>query len=809
MLFNYLLTAWRNLTKNKLNAFINILGLAVAFTCCILLFLAIRFEFSFDRFHKDLPRLYEVYGLSHTADRDDKGAMLSFAVIPSMKTDVTGFQRGTDLFYGGHALRYKDKEISKSISLVQNDFFQLFSFPILKGNATSPLASLGDIVLDKQTAEALFGKEDPIGKMIKVQVAGRWTDLAVSAVIADCPDNSSVKYNNLARVEIYPEYTPQSTNWNIEHHAVVVELKPGVTQAAAEREMRAMLKRNHVADDGSLKKQGFRKDENGEYYSLRLLPLADTHFDQSIGLSRPVGKPYLYTLILISVVVMAIACFNFINLSVARSFTRAREVGVRKTIGARKRQIFLQLWTESFLLCCIAVLLGLLTSSVLLRPFNQLFTEPLKLGELAQPGVILAVLAGLLLVSFLAGGYPAWAVSRFRTVEVLKGKVSVNQSSLLRNGLITLQFVIASLLICGTIVIYRQFDHLRSAPLGLEQESVISIPLKKSENAIHDITLLRQMLASQPQVLTITGSSINIGIGEDNSQSSHGIGFDYKDKVINTSTVVVDYDYLKTLGIRPLQGRDFSQDFPLDTSSKVQNVVVTESMAKQFGEPKVLGLAFYPGDSSQPRWNIVGIIPDVHLYSVLEKVDAITFQMRRAGLDYIFVRVRTDNPRETLDLVQTSFRKLEPDNAINATWMSENTRRWYESEERLSKIFFTAAGIAIVLSCLGLFAIVFLVMEQRRKEIGVRKVLGASVGQLTTLLARDFIRLVLLAFVLATPIAWFFLNRWLNDFSYRTDIGLWVFPLTWVLTLLIALLTIGLQTVKAAFSNPVDSLRSE
>jgi putative ABC transport system permease protein len=425
--------------------------------------------------------------------------------------------------------------------------------------------------------------------------------------------------------------------------------------------------------------------------------------------------------------------------------------------------------------------------------------------------VIFGIGLGLLVVSFLAGGYPAWLVARFKTVEVLKGKISVHRSSLLRNGLITLQFIVASLLICSTIVIYRQFDHLRSAPLGLDQESVISIPLKKGENAGRYIAALRAELASQPRVLDVTGSSINIGIGEDGGLSNHGIGFNYKDKVVNTCVVTVDFDYLKTLGMQPLQGRDFSPDFPLDTSSAVENVVITESVAKQFGERNVLGLSFFPGDSTQPRWNIVGVIPDVHLYSVLDNVNSITLQMRKqsAGLGYIFVRVRTDNPREAMDLVKASYKKLEPDNVVNASWLSENTRRWYESEERLSNIFFTAAGIAIVLSCLGLFAIVFLVMEQRRKEIGVRKVLGASVGQLTTLLARDFIRLVLLAFVLATPIAWFFLNRWLNDFSYRISIGWWIFPLTGVLTLLIALLTIGLQTVKAAFANPVESLRSE
>jgi putative ABC transport system permease protein len=809
MIRNYFITAWRNLAKNKLNAFINILGLAVAFTCSILLFLAVRFEFSYDGFHTGKGQLFEVYNLSYAADGDEKSSSLSFPIVPSMKAEIPGVTHATAFMWGGSGIRYNDKEVNKNISLVDNDFFQMFSFPILEGDKSSPLGGLGDVVLTRSTADALFHKEDPIGKMVQVKVVHEWKDLMVSAVIADCPENSSIRYNILARIELHPNYAAQKNAWSANSHPIFVQLAAGIPQQQAEKGLRAMVKKYQAGVDDDLKQKGYRRDSNGDRFALKLAPLSGLHFDEELSGGRAVGKPYLYTLILIAIVVMVIACFNFINLNVARSFTRAKEVGIRKTIGAGKGQIFLQLWTESFLLCIISTILAVAAAAALLQPFDSLFTEKLKLSELGRPLVVATVIAGLLLVSFLAGGYPAWLVARFRVVEVLKGKVAVNRSALLRNGLITFQFVMASLLICSTIVIYRQFQHLRTAPLGFEQESVISIPVKSSEKSYQYIAALRSRLASQPQVETITGSSINIGIGEDKSQSEHSVGFTYKDKSIGTDVVTVDYDYLQTLGIHPLQGRDFSRDFPTDTAQGVNNIVVTESMARQFGVKDVVGLSFYP-DSARPRWNIIGVVPDFHLYSMNGKMSPLTLQIRKgAALDYILVRVRTTNPRQAMSLVQAAYKELEPDNTVNASYLTENTRRWYEKEERLSTIFVSAAAIAILLSCLGLFAIVFLVMEQRRKEIGVRKVLGASIPQITGLLSKDFIRLVLLAFVLATPIAWFVLNRWLMNFAYRITIGWWIFPVAGILTLFIALATIGIQTLKAALANPVDSLRSE
>jgi putative ABC transport system permease protein len=810
MLRNYFLVAWRNLSRHRMNAGINVLGLSVAFMCSILLFLMVHREFSVDQFHKNKASLYEVYSVAHAPDGDEKGTAMGYPVAPTLRSEVPGIIKATGLMDVGNLIRYKGKEVEKDIRVVDNDFFSMFSFPTVAGTSVNPLSSTGDVVLSQSTADALFGKEDPIGKVVKVKVSGDWRDLVVTAVLRDAPENSSIEYSVLARIELSGEYAKQKKSWNNQNHNVFIQIAPGVSPAVVEKELRGVLQKYRVVDEKEMKGKGYRADDNGDFFAYKLYPFADNHFNTEFGYGDVINKTYLYTLMLIAVVVMVIACFNFINLNVARAFTRAKEVGIRKTIGAGKKQIFLQLWAESFLLCVVALLIGLLAAYTLLVPFNDLFTEKLRMTELLNPGVAATTLSGMVLVSFLAGGYPAWMVARFGVVEVLKGKLAVNRSSLLRNGLITFQFVMATLLICSTIVIYRQFQHLRNAPLGFEQESVISIPVKDGNNTRRYIDQLRTRLSSQPQVVSVSGVSSNIGLGTDGSTGHWHWSFKYQDRIISTAVLAVDYDFFSTIGIKPLAGRAFERAYSSsDTSTSMVNVVVSESLYKQFPQKNVVGLSFY-ADSSAPKWNIVGVVPDIHFYSMYEKSEPLAFLMGPTyGVGYILVKVRTDNPTQAMNLVKTTYKAIEPANNFSPTYLTENTRRWYESEQRLSSIFFSAAAIAILLSCLGLFAIVTLVLEQRRKEIGVRKVLGASIMGITGLLSRDFLKLIVLAFVIAVPIGVYFLNQWLQNFVYRTNLSWWIFAVAGLVSVAIALLTIGIQTVRAALANPVESLRSE
>ena len=805
---SYFLTAIRNLLKNRLNASINVIGLAVAFTSSILLFLTVHYEFSYDRFQKNLGQLYQVYHLRHEEQGDRIRDGMSYPVAPGFKARVPGVVRATGYIDMGYAVSYAGREVGWQIGGVDDDFFSMFSFPVVAGNAHDPLHDLNSVVVSESAARAIFGKEDPIGKTIKVKIMGAWTDLVVSAVLQDPPTNSTIQYGVLARIELMPDYAKNKDNWYAQNHPVYVQLAPNVKPEQAEAGIRRLNNPRTEEQERQMKSRGFRKDANGEYIATRLMPMTAIHFDPALG---GTNKAYLYTLLLIAMVVMAVACFNFVNLNVARSFTRAREVGIRKTIGAGRRQIFLQLWMESFLLFTVALIIALAVAGALLRPFNELFGERLTMQTLFQPEIIGLASAGMVLISFLAGGYPAGLVARFRTVEVLKGKVSMLRGSLLRSGLITVQFIISGALICSTLVIYRQFEHLRTAPLGLDQESVISIPVKRWENTRRYVERLRLQFASQPQVLGVTASSVNLGIGNDYSSGRSQTNFSFHGKGMSSVMLNVDYDFFQVMGIKPVAGRVFDRAYPADTSTAESNVVVTEMMAKEFAEKQVAGLSLH-SDTSAPDWNIIGVVPDFHMYSMHEELQPLTITINSKNgdpLTYIFVKVRTANPRAAMSLVQGAFHELEPDNTTPASWVTENTARWYDKEQRLSSIFVTAAGIAIVLSCLGLFAMVTLIMAQRQKEVGVRKVLGASVAGLAGLLSRDFVRLVVIAFLIATPISYYFLDRWLQNFIYRTTLDWWIFPLGGVVMLGIALVTVGIQTVRAALVNPVEFLRSE
>jgi putative ABC transport system permease protein len=806
MIKAYLKTAWRNMQKNKLYAFLNIIGMAVAFTCSILLFLSVYRDFSFDTFHANKDRLFKVYSFSNGPDGPELNANMGYPVAPLLKAEAIGIEKTTRVKYGGSKVRCNNKELELSSTMVDNDFFSMFSFPILKGNAINPLASLQNAVISEASAEKIFGKEEALGKTIEVEIDNTWKRLTVTAIIQTRPLNSSVNYNILIRPELSNDYAQDKNEWNHQHHAVYTQIATNTTQAAVENRLRAFEKKYLQPDPVAMKARGYRPDAKGDMTAMRLLPLPELHFNLQVGSNDSVSRSFLYILILTGIVILVIACFNFINLNIGLSFTRTKEMGIRKCLGADKKQVWLQILGESLFTAMLSMVLGLAAVILLIKGFNQIFLTKIDASLLYKPVIILLLVAILLLVSFFAGSYPAFIMTKLKAVEILKGKITIRTNRVFRNGLIVAQFVIASILICTTIVIYKQFQHLRTAPLGYSTAALISIPIYDEANGKELIHQMRTRLASQSSIVSVSGSSVNLGIGQDKSSSKSTSGFEYNGRQVRTNIMDADYDLLKTLSILPKQGRDFSTDYTADSTN---TVIVTESMAKQLADGNVAGLSFY-ADSSQPKWTIAGVIPDFHLYSMYEKNEPLTIRLKSGkSMSYILLRVNSNNPTATMDLIKKTYAQLEPGKDFKGSFVNENIDRWYDNEKRLTQMFSIAALVAIILSCMGLFGITLIVIRQRVKEIGVRKVLGASVAGIATLVSKDFIKPVMVAIVIAIPLAWWIMSRWLQDFSYRINLQWWYFMVTGLVALLIAIITVSMLAIKAAMMNPVNSLKTE
>ena len=806
MIKNYLKTLWRNLLKNKLPAAINVIGMSVAFACSILLITMVYLEFSYDGFHENKEELFEVYNFSNSPQGLEVGSSMSYPVASTLKLEGIGIEKATRIKSRGRVVRYKEKELEQSTQLVDDDFFSMFSFKVIKGSQQHPLVDIGNVVLSEKTAGNLFGKEDPIGKPVDVKIGGKWNTLVVSAVLEDAPENSSIKYSVLVRTELDPDYAAKKDNWNARHHTVFVQLNADASRESVEKQLRLFNKKYNFNDNDYLKKKGYKPDANGDISGFKLLPINELHFSEKLNNGNPVSKSFLYILLLVASVIILIACFNFVNLNLGLSFTRSKEIGIRKCLGAGKRQVWLQVWGESLLTVFVSMLIGIIATVLLMNGFNKFMETKFDTALLYQPAIILSLVMILLFVSFIASGYPSFIMGKLKTVEILKGKIAVKKPGFFQNALIVIQFAIAIVLICTTIIIYQQFRHLRSAPLGYNTSALISVPIKQDEKGKEIVSKMRLLLASQTSIVSVSGSAVNFGVGQDGSSSRTSFGFDYKGRSVSTDFLIADYDILKTLDIPLKAGRDFSTSYIADS---INTVIVTESMAKQLGEKEVVGLSFY-ADSSQARWTVVGVIPDFHLYSMYEEKAPLTISMtNNKSISYLLIRVNSRNTAATMDLIKNTYAVVAPGIEFKGSYVDENIERWYKSEGRLSQMFSIASLVAIILSCMGLFGMASIIIRQRVKEIGVRKVLGASVNRIIALVTRDFLWPVVIAQLIATPVAWWIMYKWLQDFVYRIDISWWIFALSAVIALSIAMFTVSFQAIKAAIANPVKSLRTE
>lgn len=806
MFRNYLKIAFRNLWKSKGYAFINIAGLSVAFCISTFLFLTAYFQLSFDNFHKDKERIYQTYFFSNDPEREETSSSMPFPLTPALKAEFPEVENIARVVNGSDVLEYKGKYFDKQVMFTDPDFLKIFSFPLVKGSAETALQDLSNIIISENMAKAIFGKEDPMGKSLQVGLDANRKEYVVSGVLKDFLENSSIKFDAFVRTENNGGYKQSKEQWDAHSHRVYLKLTANADPDAFQKRLKPFAQKYFADNITSLKKKGAKPDENDDIFAVRIQNLEKLHFDSKISGGGAAPIALIYALLGIGFFILLIACINFINLNVARSFIRAREVGVRKSLGALKNQLFIQIWGEAAVICFFGFLTGIVLSILLLPSFNATFQSKLSLDYMFEPDKIALLFGLFVLVTLIAGGYPAWQMSKFNAVEVLKGRVTLKKPGVLRNSLIVAQFTLSSLLICCTIIAVQQVNHLRTQPLGFQKEEVISIPVGNKINGKKVLQRMRNELSGNPDIVGISGSGVNLGVGADRSSSRSVIGFDYKDKQISTDWLSIDYDYLKTLNIKLLAGREFNPAYPSDS---VDRVIITESMAKMISEKEPVG-KYFQTDTAGVKYQIIGLIPDFNLYSSKNEKKPITMHLGGSeSVSYIFVRVTPQSLSVSMDKLKAVWKQVAPETEFTGTFVDENTDSWYREEGHLSKVFSLASGIAIVLSCLGLFAIALIVMEQRTKEIGVRKVLGASIGGLVFVLSKDFVKLVLIAIVIATPLAWFFMQKWLDNYAYRIEINPMIFVLVGLAAVLVAVATVSFQSIKAALMNPVKSLKSE
>jgi putative ABC transport system permease protein len=807
MIRNYLKIAWRNLWKGRVFNLLNIIGLSVAVACCTLLFLTVYYEYSYDNFHEKRNEIYQVYNVTNRSQGVEKSSSMAIPFAPSIKAEYPAVKHATRSAGSGAIVRYGNKQLEQNIHFADPDFLQMFTFPLAEGNSATAMSQLNNVLLTESAAKALFGDEPALNKSITLNIANVEKPFIVSGIIKDYPENSSFDFDMLLRFEHIPYYQENISTWDNRTHLVFIELPESYNAADFTGQMKPFVKKHYASDIDNLKRDGAKPDQNGNLVSLAILPFASNHFNTGIGgvEGNAVSRIYPISLMIIGCFILVIACINFINLSVARGFTRAREVGVRKTLGAGIAQLLTQFWTETMLVCFIATVIGLVWSILIINPFKAIFKSRITLAMLLEPMHLAGIIILFLLITALAGFYPALMMARYKTVAVLKGNSGSGKPGSLRNTLLVVQFTLSTLLIICTIITWQQISYLNNKPLGYNKTEVLSIPINRGIEGSKALQLMRNELQSNPNVVAVSGSYMNIGRGNDGSSRTSVLGFDLEGREVRTSIYRVDYDYVKTLDIKLLEGREFSQQFPADSSS----VIINEAMARQLGFKNPVG-KFLNMFANQPRAQVIGVIKDYNFRSLHEDIGPLTLTMGSDyAINYIFVKVKPGSLLRGYDEIKNAWHRQFANAEFNASWLNENTERQYLNERRLSGIFVSGAVLAILISCIGLLAISIMMVLQRTKEIGIRKVLGANVAGIVLLLSRDFVKLVLLAAIISFPAAWWLMSQWLQGFAYRVQIQWWVFAVSTVLAIVLAFITISFQSIKAALANPVKSLRSE
>jgi putative ABC transport system permease protein len=815
MIGNYFKVARRSLIRDKLYSLISVVGLAVGIACCLLIFLYVQDELSFDRFHRKAHDIYRLIRVEQRSGEETvRSPSVTYNIAPELKANFKEVQRIVRLTGGDYIVSRDGQSFTQNALHVDPGFLDMFSFPLIRGDSRSALDDPVSAVITPETARKYFGEEDPLGKTLTINLGETSLDFTVTGIVQDPPRNSSIRFDLLLPVDPLKYNFPEDLlhSWDIVVMQTFVELAPGRDASALEQKFPALTSRL------------FAEEERGFQRSYQLQALTDIHLNSDLeGVTGPTSNPlYSHILAAIAFAVLLLACINFTTLAVGRSSSRAREVGLRKVLGAGRAQLMRQFWGEALLLSLAALVLGMVLAELFLPTFNGLSQKQLSLG-LFSDWILLPTLAGLaLFTAFLAGMYPSLLLSRLYPVDSLRGNVRLGGRSRLIQGLVVVQFAISVALVVSTLAISSQMRYVNGHNLGYDRNMVLTFPTGTyGETAAGLLSRFRHELSGQPAVVSVTGYSygfgdswlrvsqsdegMNINIGEDITSPgpSEGPGSATNYFYVNW----VDPYYLPTMGITVNQGRNFSTDIPSDAEGAI---LVNQTAVKAFGWDDPIGQQL-PAGFQQAR--VVGVVEDFYFYPLHRRIEPLVLHMPRhdhlSSIYEIAVRIQSRDLPATLSLLQQTWQRVSGGMPFDYQFLDDRVARQYAAEQRWMRIVRYSTVFSLVIACLGLFGLTSLAVARRTKEVGIRKVLGASVSRIVTIFAGDFAKLVLVANLIAWPVAYVIMHRWLQNFAYHADLTAAIFIWAGGLSLGIALLTVGLQAMKAALADPVETLRYE
>jgi len=801
MIRNYIKTAYRSLLKNKGFTILNVLGLSVGLATCLLIVFYVVDELSYDKYNTKADRIYRI-----TIDAKLNGNAGVYApseepLLAAIKGTFPEIEKSTRLINVDGLFRSPQKFYikkgsenigEKKVVFTESSIFDVFTLPIVDGSATNALDNPNSAVITESAAKKYFNKVDVAGKTITINDTSAFK---ITAVIKDIPTQSHFNYDFFLSFSSRPESHSHGWGYSGLHNYLL--LKPGTDVNKLEKEI-AKIEIAH-----SFSSSAWTTGDN--HLRVILKPLLDIHLrDNSQYELSPGGSiQYVYIFSVIALFILLIACVNFMNLSTARSSNRAKEVGVRKVLGSARKYLIAQFLTESVLVTLTSAVIAVFLAFLLLPLFNQMAGKQLAFTGSNLTWLLPSLLVIVLVVGFLAGSYPAFYLSAFQPIDVLKGKIAKGfKGSFLRGFLVVFQFSISIFLIIGTLVIYNQLNYIHNRSLGFDRSQVLVI---KNSNVLgQQAKVLKQYLKQLPGVVSTTMSSyqptgdarLKTGLFPDQT-------IDIK-KDILTEFWAVDEDYIKTMGIKLIDGRNFSKQMATDTAA----IIVNEAFVKKYNHKDPLSQTVYRDFDKVRPYHIIGIVKDFNFESLHANIAPLAF-VYVPDNGAISARLRTSNLSALMSQIENKWKELSPNQQFTYSFMDQDFDAIYHSEQQLGTIFISFSTLAIVIACLGLFGLAAYAAEQRNKEIGIRKVLGANVSAIVSMLSMDFIRLVIISIVIATPIAWWTMNKWLQDFAYRIHIQWYILAFAGIIAIFIAFITVSFQSIRAALANPINSLRSE